>query len=184
MKTRSGFCLLDTQLGTAGLAFSARGIRLVCLPDTGKQRLVGRMQRLTGADEPTRPGGNVAAAVDLLERYFDGEKIDFTGIELDLEGVPPAYLPIYAEARKLNWGELTTYGVLARMLGMPGGARLIGQAMGANPCPVIIPCHRVVAASGKIGGFSAPGGSRTKQRLLEMERARLRDPNGQMALDL
>lgn len=183
VKGQTGYCLRETRLGTAGLAFSAKGIRLVCLPDTDKERITRRLQKLTGTDQPATPGKGIADGIELLGRYFEGEKVEFLTVHLDLEGVPGAYLPIYSEARKLNWGELTTYGALAETLGMRGGARLVGQAMGANPAPVIIPCHRVVAASGKIGGFSAPGGSRTKQKLLEMERARLRDANGQMALD-
>lgn len=184
VRGQTGFFLLNTRFGPAGLAFSAKGIRLFCLPDTEERRILTRLQKLTGTDEPISPHGNTAAGADLLRRYFDGEKVDFTGVALDLDGVPGAFLPIYAQARKLSWGELITYGALANTLGMPGGARLVGQAMGANPVPVVIPCHRIVAGSGKLGGFSAPGGSRTKRQLLEMERARLRDPNGQMALDL
>jgi methylated-DNA-[protein]-cysteine S-methyltransferase len=104
-----------------------------------------------------------------LERYFEGERIDFGGVALDLSGVGSFQRAIYDAARALAWGETATYGDLARQAGSPGAARAVGQAMGHNPVPIIIPCHRVLAAGRKIGGFSAHGGALTKQRLLAME---------------
>ena len=84
---------------------------------------------------------------------------------------------IYAATRKVGWGETTTYGSLAKSLGAgPEAARDVGEAMAKNPVPLIIPCHRVLAAGGKVGGFSAPGGSATKTRMLELEGVRLGPP--------
>jgi methylated-DNA-[protein]-cysteine S-methyltransferase len=105
----------------------------------------------------------------LLGRYFDGERIDFAGVALDLVGIGPFQRAIYDAARALAWGQTATYGDLARQEGSPGAPRAVGQAMGHNPVPIIIPCHRVLAAGRKIGGFSAYGGALTKQRLLAME---------------
>jgi methylated-DNA-[protein]-cysteine S-methyltransferase len=98
-----------------------------------------------------------------------GERIDFSAIMLDLAGVGPFHRGIYEALRRVGWGETTTYGALARQIGDPGASRAVGQAMGRNPIPVIIPCHRVLASGGKPGGFSAFGGAVTKQRLLALE---------------
>ena len=105
----------------------------------------------------------------MLERYFAGERIDFASVALDLGGVGPFHRAIYDATRSLGWGQTATYGDLARQAGSPGAARAVGQAMGHNPVPIIIPCHRVLAAGRKIGGFSAYGGALTKERLLALE---------------
>ena len=111
----------------------------------------------------------VGEAACRLQRYFRGEREDFEGVPLDLSGVSESRRTLYGALRRIGWGETTTYGGLAEMLGAPGAAQAVGRAMGANPIPVIIPCHRVLAAGGRMGGFSAPGGTVTKQRLLELE---------------
>ncbi len=98
-----------------------------------------------------------------------GERIDFSGIALDLAGVGPFHRSIYEALCRVGWGETTTYGALARQAGDVGASRAVGQAMGRNPIPIIIPCHRVLASGGKPGGFSAFGGAVTKQRLLALE---------------
>ncbi|HEY6631178.1 MAG TPA: MGMT family protein, partial [Rhizobiaceae bacterium] len=95
---------------------------------------------------------------------------------VDLGGVDDFRLAIYEAARKLGFGETTTYGELAKRAGHDGLPRETGQALGANPVPLIIPCHRILAAGGKIGGFSAPGGSTTKQRMLALEGVRVGPP--------
>ena len=94
-----------------------------------------------------------------IKAYADGEEIDFSGVPVDLAGVDDFRLAIYDAARKLAFGETTTYGELAKRAGHAGLPRETGQALGANPVPLVIPCHRILAAGGKIGGFSAPGGS-------------------------
>ena len=115
------------------------------------------------------PPAPVREAIALLERYFAGERIDFARVALDLVAVGSFHRAIYDVARSLGWGQTATYGELARQVGSPGAARAVGQAMGHNPVPVIIPCHRVLAAGRKIGGFSALGGALTKERLLALE---------------
>jgi methylated-DNA-[protein]-cysteine S-methyltransferase len=114
-----------------------------------------------------------------LEQYFAGEKVDLSDIPLDLDGKPEFMQRLYQEMLKLGWGETVTYGGLAERVGLPpGAAQSVGQAMGKNPIPIIIPCHRVLASGNTMGGFSAPGGTRTKLKLLELEGIRLglRDP--------
>jgi methylated-DNA-[protein]-cysteine S-methyltransferase len=108
-----------------------------------------------------------------LQRYFAGERVDFASIALDLTGVAPFYREVYAAARRVGWGETATYGELARQAGAPGAARAVGQALSRNPIAVIIPCHRILASGNKVGGFSAFGGTVSKERLLGLEGVRI-----------
>jgi methylated-DNA-[protein]-cysteine S-methyltransferase len=167
------YCLFDTAIGACGVAWSRRGVTRLQLPersrDATERRLRGRLALATAATPPAP----IRAAISLLERYFAGEQVDLSGIAVDLRGVSPFHSKIYAAARGLAWGETATYGELARQVGSRGAARAVGQAMGSNPAPVLIPCHRVLAAGGKIGGFSAHGGTTTKQRLLALEGLRI-----------
>jgi methylated-DNA-[protein]-cysteine S-methyltransferase len=98
--------------------------------------------------------------------------VDFSDTPLDFDGVPEFLQRLYRELLGIAWGQTITYGELAERLGSPGGAHAVGQGMGKNPVPVIVPCHRVLAAGNKPGGFSAPGGTSTKLRLLELEGVR------------
>jgi methylated-DNA-[protein]-cysteine S-methyltransferase len=112
----------------------------------------------------------MAQLISAIRRYFEGERIDFSHVSVDLGFQEPFFSQIYAEIRKLGWGETTTYGTVAKTLGAePQAARTVGRAMASNPVPLIVPCHRVLAAGGKLGGFSAPGGSDSKARMLEIE---------------
>ena len=116
-------------------------------------------------------------AVAAVKRYFEGKETDFSGFRLDLGEQDPLFERIYAAARRVGWGRTTTYGALAKELGAgPEAARDVGQAMARNPVALIIPCHRVLAASGKVGGFSAPGGSAAKMRMLALEGIHLQPP--------
>jgi methylated-DNA-[protein]-cysteine S-methyltransferase len=109
------------------------------------------------------------AAIAALLR---GEPRDLSGVELDMQGVPPFHRRVYEVARGIPAGSTLSYGEVAARLGSPGSARAVGQALGRNPFAIVVPCHRVLAAGGRIGGFSANGGARTKLRLLEIEGAR------------
>lgn len=120
----------------------------------------------------TKPQGKIAGVVAAIKRYFDGAHEDFRGVAVDLGRQEPFFTRVYDHVRALGWGETTSYGEVARALhATPEAARSVGQAMAKNPIPLIIPCHRVLAAGGRIGGFSAPGGSDSKARMLEMEGA-------------
>lgn len=122
------------------------------------------------------PPLRIQAVIDRARRYFAGERVDFADVPVDLGVQGPFSDRVYAAVRALGWGETATYGAIARMLGVgPEYARDVGQAMAANPVPLIVPCHRVTAANGKIGGFSAPGGSLSKARMLEIEGVAVRD---------
>jgi len=173
MEWVDGYCLFDTAFGLCGVGWNEAGITRLQLPCADAGDTEGRLQRETGgaaAREPTRP---VAAVIADLQRYFTGRAIDFTPVRLDLAGASPASRRIYAAARAVGWGETTSYGALARRVGAPGAARAVGRAMATNPVPIIIPCHRVLASDGRLGGFSAFGGTVQKERLLILERVRL-----------
>lgn len=168
------FHMFDTSLGWMGIAWSEFGVTAVQTPDRDEQTTKRRLQqRAKGrADCAASPPAAIRQAIDLLERYADGEKIDFSPVTIDIEA-EQLYLDVWRAARDLGYGETVTYGELASRSGHPGLAREAGQALGANPTPIIVPCHRIVAAGGKLGGFSAPGGARTKERLLALEGVQL-----------
>ena len=173
MKSDS-YCLFETALGSCAIAWNHSGIVRFQLPAEDAPATERHLRRRLPGAEPAAPAPEVADAISAAKRYFIGEKVDFSALQLDLGIQGGFFARIYAEARRVGWGSTTTYGTLARQLGAgPETARDVGQAMARNPVPLIIPCHRVLAAGGKVGGFSAPGGSATKLRMLELEGIRL-----------
>ena len=158
--------VFETTLGFAAIAWNDAGVTRFNLPgpkDTATSRL--------GGATPAEPPPNIAAIIALAQRYFAGERIDFDAIGLDLSSVDPFRRSIYDALRKVAFGETVTYGELAKRVGanQPQAAQDVGVAMARNPVPLIIPCHRVLAAGGKLGGFSAPGRTETKQKMLALE---------------
>lgn len=176
MTVESGYSLFETVAGFAAIGWNAKGINSFRLPaGTAREAERSLIRRLPGT-EATSPPPPVQAVIDDVRRYFAGERADFTGVPVDLGTPEPFFERVYAVVRQLGWGETATYGAVAKMLEAgPEFARDVGQAMAANPVPLIIPCHRVTAANGRIGGFSAPGGSLSKARMLEIEGVEVRD---------
>lgn len=175
--TTAGRHVFDTALGFMGIAWSARGVRRFMLPGHDREttdRRLAAMAPAYPATDDLPPA--IAALVADVRRYAAGETVRFENVQLDLDGVDDFRLAIYGEARKLGFGETTTYGELASRAGHAGLARETGAAMGSNPIPLIVPCHRVLAAGNRIGGFSAPGGSRSKERMLALEGASVGPP--------
>lgn len=163
---------LDTELGTLAFAWSGSGLTQLSLPARDRRSTLARLGAVAGdlADLPEW----LAPLRNALRRYAGGGREDFRDVMVDLSAVrEPFRLAIYAAARKLGHGETTTYGELAAAAGYPGMARETGAALGTNPVPLVVPCHRILAAGGKIGGFSAPGGAATKLRLLALEGVRV-----------
>jgi methylated-DNA-[protein]-cysteine S-methyltransferase len=161
--------VFETKLGFAGIAWRDDCIvTRFRLPDADRAKAE---RQFNGKAKPGDPPPGVAAVIAQAKRYFAGERIDFAGVDLDLATVDPSRRPIYEALRKVGFGETVTYGELAKRAGAiePQAAQDVGIAMARNPVPLIIPCHRVLAAGGKIGGFSAPGGADTKQRMLALE---------------
>lgn len=169
--TATGMACFDTAIGRCGIAWSGRGVAGVQLPEAhdGATRAL-LAQRFPGATE-CEPPVAVAQAIDALQAALRGEPDRLHDIELDLHGVPPFEREVYAAARRIPCGSTLTYGELARQIGAPGAARAVGQALGRNPFAPVVPCHRVLGAGGRPGGFSAHGGLATKLRLLEIEGA-------------
>jgi methylated-DNA-[protein]-cysteine S-methyltransferase len=169
--------VFETAAGFCAIAWNEAGIIRLQLPAScaaATERYLRR--RLRGA-EPGIPPLAVADAIAAVKRYFTGQQCDFSEVRLDLGKQDEFFTRVYAAARRIGWGKTTTYGTLARQLGAdPAAARDVGQAMARNPVPLIIPCHRVLAAGGKVGGFSAPGGSAAKIRMLELEGVRVGPP--------
>jgi len=173
------FCLFETALGTGGVAWGGRGILSIQLPEPDAGRVRRRLERhflglglglgLSAREGPPPPA--VQAAITGMTDLLDGQPVDLTAVELDLERVPDFARQVYAVARTIPAGQTLSYGQIAARLGEPRLAREVGQALAQNPFPIVVPCHRVVAAGGRLGGFSAYGGVSTKQRLLEIERA-------------
>jgi len=177
--------LFETAIGWIGIAWSKKGLTRVQLPERDRaateRRLLATMSRISQTGEPLHRTlgelpSDIVAAVDEITRYAAGETVDFSDIKVDLAGIDDFRLAIYDAARKLGFGETTTYGELAQRAGHAGLARETGQALGSNPVPIVVPCHRILAAGNKIGGFSAPGGSATKEKLLIMEGVRVGPP--------
>jgi methylated-DNA-[protein]-cysteine S-methyltransferase len=173
-ETTDHYLIFETVAGFCGIAWNDVGITRFQLPaksaETARRSLLRRLPEAEQAAPPQRVQGAIAS----VRRYFEGEATDFADLELDLAGASAFFRQVYAAARSIGWGHTTTYGALARELGAPPqAARDVGEAMAHNPVPLIIPCHRVLAAGGKLGGFSAPGGGTTKLRMLELEGIRV-----------
>jgi len=162
-------CLFDTAIGPCGVAWTGRGLTRVQLPEADRSATLRRLHRGSVRPAAGVPPPEVEQAIGRIKSYLAGEKVDFAGVALDLTGVGAFHRKVYDAARRIGWGRTATYGELARHAGSPAAARAVGQALGRNPIPIIVPCHRILAAGGKVGGFSAFGGASTKQRLLALE---------------
>jgi len=166
------YCVFDTALGPCGILWSERGIAAVQLPEYSRDATRDRLlHRHAGAEQATPPP-TIAKAIAGIQALLGGDRsVDFSGVPLDTDALPAFHRRVYGVISRLKPGETMTYGAIASELdaGPDGDARAVGYALGKNPIPVIIPCHRVVAANGKLGGFSAPGGRETKLKLLAIE---------------
>jgi methylated-DNA-[protein]-cysteine S-methyltransferase len=162
-----GYALFDTAVGTCGVAWGPGGLTSVALPEPSRDALVGRLGA-SGLTEAAPPPA-VAAAIDRMRRHLAGEPQDLGDVPLDCAGVPPFHRRVYDAVRGIEPGQTRSYGEIASLLGSPGAARAVGQAMAKNRFPIVVPCHRVLAGGGKPGGFSAAGGLDTKARLLSIE---------------
>lgn len=168
--SESGILLFETAVGACGIAWRGGKLVGVLLPE-GEGRTLARLRRRFPELAPAEPPAWVERAVASIRAHLDGGAADLATIPLDLDAVAPFEAAVYRAAQAIPPGRTLTYGELAAGLGDPGAARAVGQALGRNPWPIVVPCHRVVAAAGRTGGFSAPGGAATKLRLLELEGA-------------
>jgi len=163
------YALFDTAVGRCGIVWTARGIARVQLPEPDDARTRARLLAGVADAEYGTPAGAARRAVALVTAHLEGKRADLGTIALDMSAVPAFHRRVYEAARAIPSGGACSYGELAARLGSPAAARAVGQAMRRNPFPIIVPCHRVLAAGGKPGGFSANGGLDTKARLLAIE---------------
>lgn len=170
MPGKTHFLIFDTDGGPCGIAWTTAGVVRFQLPGDDAATTRHLLLRHLPEAEADDPPPAIAETVEAVKRYFAGEQADFSKVPLDLAGQSEFFRAIYDAARQVPWGETTTYGTIARDLGAgPEMAREVGQAMAKNPVALIIPCHRVLAAGGKVGGFSAPGGASSKLKMLALE---------------
>jgi methylated-DNA-[protein]-cysteine S-methyltransferase len=165
------FTLFDTAIGACAVAWGERGIVAVQLPMSDAEKTRKRMHQRLGDIDETAPAAVIQHAIDGMVELLAGKPNDLSDIVVDLEGVPEYNRGVYAIARAIPPGNNLTYGDIARRLGGVELSRDVGQALGHNPCPIVVPCHRVLAAGGKPGGFSANGGVATKLKMLAIEGA-------------
>ena len=169
--TPQAFTVFETALGACALAWGEGGVLGVRFPDPDRAALRDAVRRVWPQAAPAEPSGAVAQTLIDIQAHCRGEPRSFADALLDLRGVPEFHRQVYAAARAIPCGQTLTYGEMAARLGAPGAARAVGEALGRNPRPIIVPCHRILAAGGGKGGFSAPGGVGAKMRLLEIEGA-------------
>lgn len=175
------FHLFETALGTCAVAWGPRGLLAARLPAVEGGDLAARLRKAVPGAIPGTPEGETAAAIAGIRALLSGERRDLLEIRLDMAATGPFDRAVYAIARAIPPGRTLTYGQVAKrlppdvMTEMPPSIvpRAVGQSLGRNPWPIVVPCHRVMAAAGGTGGFSAPGGVDTKLALLRIEGASL-----------
>jgi methylated-DNA-[protein]-cysteine S-methyltransferase len=164
------FAVFETPIGPCAIVWGLRGIVGCSLPEPDTARTRARVRQRYPEAVEAFPPPEIRKVIDAVCALLRGEPRDLSDVAIDLD-VPEFDRRVYEIARTIRPGETLTYGEIAARLGDPLAARDVGQALGRNPCPILVPCHRVRAAGGKLGGFSARGGAATKLRLLEIEGA-------------
>ena len=167
----SGFALFDTAIGRCALIWRGGLVVGAALPEASDEKARASIARRFPAAVEAEPPPFAAEAIERVAGLLAGDKTDLGAIRVDPKG-SEFERKVWAAARRIPCGEVRSYGDLAREIGAPGAAQAVGLALGRNPVPILVPCHRVLASDGKTGGFSAPGGVATKFRILEIEGAR------------
>jgi methylated-DNA-[protein]-cysteine S-methyltransferase len=170
----TGFATFKTAIGHCGVAWGGGGIVGLRLPDADESVTRSRLAKRFPDARETAPPPHVRAAIGAIVALLRGEATDLSAVPLDMGRVPPFDRGVYEIARTIPPGATLSYGEIASRLGDKSAAQQVGKALGRNPFPIVVPCHRVLAAGGKIGGFSARGGIDTKRRLLAIESAHAR----------
>lgn len=178
--TEQNLAIFDTAIGPCAIVWGGRGLLGVQIPEANEVATRARMLKRFPAAWETVPTAEMQNVIEGIVALLNGERRDLADVTIDDDGVPEFNRRVYAIVRKVPPGGTMTYGEIAERLGDKNLARAVGQAMGENRCPIVMPCHRVLAASGRTGGFSAPGGVVTKLRLLTIEGAQ---PGGPTLFD-
>ena len=167
----TNFCLFDTSFGRCALAWNAVGISGASFPEVDDQTTNTRLLRANPNAKEAAPNEPAAKAINAVQKLLDMGEADFSEIPLDISALNDFDKSVLTETLKIAPGQVLTYGAIAKTLGDIAFSRRVGQALGRNPIPIIIPCHRVVGADGQMTGFSAPGGAHLKRQLLKLEGA-------------
>lgn len=165
------FHLFDTAVGRCAVLWRGEALTGVLLPCDDDEAMRAAAKRRSPSAAEDAPPPFVGRVIDRIVRLCAGENVAFEDAPLDRSSIEPFANRIYDILLRVPFGETTTYGAIAEQLGDKTLSRAVGAAMGANPFPIVIPCHRVTGAGGKVGGFTAPGGTRTKKMLLDIEGA-------------
>jgi methylated-DNA-[protein]-cysteine S-methyltransferase len=177
----SGYSIFPTAIGSVGVAWTPRAIVAIQMPRPTPAETVGAVSELAAGAPRSEPPVFVRDAQLLIRRHVAGELNDLRGVRVDYGGLTPFQRRVCESARRIPIGDTRSYGEVAEMAGAPGAARAVGQVMATNRLPLIIPCHRVLAAGKRAGGFNAAGGVSTKARLLAIEGMKLRTPRSSTA---
>jgi len=161
------FAVCETCLGWTGVVGSPNGLKKVILPLKSKEAVLGRITSY-GCEAENQDLAYSNELCDRLRRYFGGESVDFAD-KLDLSGTTRFQQNVWLTVHNIPRGGTRSYGWVAKQLGLPKAARAVGQALGRNPVPIVIPCHRVIGSDGKLGGFG--GGVEIKKYLLQLEQS-------------
>jgi methylated-DNA-[protein]-cysteine S-methyltransferase len=175
-----GIASFPSTIGSCGVAWNDTGICSVLLPEASDAATRDELLRRHPDASLAEPPALVAAAIERMTGLLEGQPDDLRDVEVDFGETSDFAQQVWDITRAVGPGETTTYGEIAQQMAMPHAAREVGQALGRNPVPIIVPCHRVLGAGGKMVGFSAPGGVATKLRILGIEGAAA--PDGQTAL--
>ena len=167
--TATEFAVFETAIGRCAIAWGPGGILRVQLPEGREVETRARVLRLHPGAREARPPGDIQGALDAIAAVLGGAHVDLSALPLDMAAVPEFHRRVYDVARTIPAGATLSYGEIAERLGSRGLSRAVGQALGRNPFLIVVPCHRVLAAGGRLGGFSASGGITTKLRLLAIE---------------
>lgn len=179
----TAFAIFETPLGPAAIAWNDAGVRGMAMPGPDEAAQRAYIARRHPQAEESSPPAEIDRAIADVRTLLDTGRADLSGVPLDLSDTPELHQAVYEIARAIPPGETLTYGDIARRLGDVALSQQVGQALGKNPIPIIVPCHRILAANGGTGGFSAPGGVDTKLKLLTIERARTTDAPSLFPLD-
>jgi len=175
---QDAYCLFETPLGACGIAWREHGtsrippvVTFFQLPEATRSLTDARIAGRSGGRKARVPPPRIAGIIEKVQKHLHGDAQEFLDIAVDLDATGPFARQVYDAARKIPAGRTRSYGELAADMNRPTASRAVGQALGRNPVPLIIPCHRVLASGKKPGGFSAHGGLETKAKMLEIEGA-------------
>jgi methylated-DNA-[protein]-cysteine S-methyltransferase len=165
------YALFPTRIGSCAVLWRGGALTGVLLPATDENAAITAINARARDAVAAQPPASIGCVIDRITQLCAGKPVGFDDACMDRSRIEPFANQVYDILMRVPFGEMTTYGAIAAEIGDRNLSRAVGAALGANPFPIVIPCHRVVGADGRLGGFSAPGGGDTKRRLLDIEGA-------------